>query len=255
MSLKSILNEMELNRPNANMEVETGNLQTLGGRTGLKRAAVETMKRLRLDYRNALLSQTAFIVVTGPHRNEFNDLASNENFGCFSADPEEFFKDLTSKISPTLFGREGTRQLFNIAGRILEDKMGDLDIGSYPMLAFNEKYNSSSATPQDFTSLIKNAIVDQVGSELVGINAVHSIVDSAIARKHSDPVTPVVLNTSDERFALDLQKNLKRLTGRVFLVSAGKSKSLVNNKDVLTVKNVSEETVSEVLSNIRNKIL
>jgi hypothetical protein len=255
MSLKSILKEIETNRPNAEMVVETGNPLTLGGRTGLKRAAVEATKRLRTDYRNALLTQTAFILVTGPHRNEFSELASNENFGCFSADPEEFFKDLTSKISPTLFGREGTRQLFNIAGRILEDKMGDLDIGSYPMLAFSEKYNSSSATPSDFTALIRNAIVDQVGSELVGINAVHSIVDSAIAKNHSDPVTPVVLNTSDEKFALDLQKNLKRLTSRVFLVSAGKSESLKNNKDVMTVKKVSEETVGEVLSNIRNKIL
>jgi hypothetical protein len=103
--------------------------------------------------------------------------------------------------------------------------------------------------------LIRNAIVDQVGSELVGINAVHSIVDSAIAKNHSDPVTPVVLNTSDEKFALDLQKNLKRLTSRVFLVSAGKSESFKNNKDVMTVKKVSEETVGEVLSNIRNKIL
>ena len=256
MSLNSILKEMAVNRPNAEMDVQMGGESTYRSREGLKRAATETLKRLKLDYRNELMTSTAFIIVTGASKDQFSDLASGDTFGCFSADPEEFYKDLASKINPSLFGREGVRQLFNIAGNILEDKALELDINSYPMLMFNEKYNRAVNNVDDFSALIRNAINDQVGSEIVGINAVHSIVDKAISKNHSAVVTPIVLNTADEKFALDLQVNLKRLTSRVFLVVAGKaSKDLSKAKDALLVKTVSEETVDEALITIRNKIL
>jgi hypothetical protein len=256
MSLSTILKEMETNRPNADMDVQMGSEATYGGRVGLKRAATETLKRLKLQYRNELMTSTAFIVVTGDGRDSFGQLASGDNFGCFLADPEEFYKDLASRINPTLFGREGVRQLFNIAGNILEDKALELDINSYPMLMFNEKYNSAVNSVEDFVPLIRNAVNDQVGSEIVGINAIHSIVDKAIGKNHSASVTPVVLNTADEKFALDLQNNLKRLTGKVFLVVAGKaSKNLYKTKEVVLVKTVSEESVGEALATIRSKIL
>ena len=256
MSLTTILKEMETNRPNAEMDVHLGAEATYGGRVGLKRAATETLKRLKLDYRNELMASTVFIIVTGASRDQFTELASNEAFGCFSTDPEELYKDLASKINPTLFGREGVRQLFNIAGNLLEDKALELDINSYPMLQFNDKYNRAVGNVEDFASVIKSAINDQVGSEIVGINAIHSIVDKAIGKNHSAKVTPLILNTSDEKFALDLQNNLKRLTPKIFLVVAGKaSKDLNKTKDAVLVKTVSEESVGEALGTIRSKIL
>ena len=103
--------------------------------------------------------------------------------------------------------------------------------------------------------LIRTAINEQVGSEIVGVNAVYSIVDKAIAKKHVAPVTPIILNTSDEKFALDLQTNLNRLKLKTFLVVAGKaSKTLHGVKDALFVKNVSEESVGEALSAVRSKL-
>ena len=255
MSLSSILKEMETNRPNAEMDVQMGNPSTYGGRVGLKRAAQETLKRLRLDYRNELKASTFFIIVTGSDRDAFTELASSEKFDCFATDPDDFFKDLTSRINPTLFGREGVKNLFNIAGNILEDKANELDIGSYPMLSFSDKYNRNVANAEEFSALIRTAICDQVGPEIVGINAFSSILDKAINKKHSATVTPVVLNTSDEKFALDLQNDLKRLTSKVFLVVAGKATKNVNQaKDVFKVKTVSEESVGEALSSIRNKV-
>lgn len=256
MSLVNILKEMETNRPNAEMDVHMGSEATYGGRLGLKRAATETLKRLKLDYRNELMASTVFIVVTGDNNKSFVDVASSGNFGCFSVDPDRFYKDLTSKINPSLFGRESVKNLFNIAGNILEDKALDLDINSYPMLSFNEKYNSAVNSAEDFVPLIRNAVNDQVGSEIVGIDAVHSIVDTAIGRNHSAVVTPVILSTLDEKFALDLQNNLKRLNSNVFLVVAGKaSKALLKNRDVVLVKTVSEESIGEALSSIRNRII
>ena len=256
MSLTNILKEIGTNRPNAEMDVQMGSEATYGGRVGLKRAATETIKRLKLDYRNELMTSTVFIVVAGAGRDTFSDLISYETYGCFTTDPNEFYKDLASRIDPSLFGREGVRNLFNLVGNLLEDKALELDINSYPMLQFNDKYNSAVKSVEDFVPLIRAAINDQVGSEIVGINAIHSIVDKAIERNHSAVVTPVVLNTSDEKFALDLQNNLNKLQSKVFLVVAGKaSKALREAKGAFLVKTVSEETVRETLEAIRNKVL
>lgn len=256
MSLTNILNEIETNRPNAEVDVQMGNPDTLGARSGLKRAAVEAIKRLRLDYRNELLKGTAFIVVTGPTRDSFTEVATSDAFGCFSADSDGFYKDLVSRVNPALFGREGARNLFNVVGNVLEDKMLELDIASYPMLAFSDKYNSAVNKSEDLLPLVKAAINDQVGSEIVGVNAIFSIVDRAIEKKHAAEVTPVILSTGDEKFALDLKTNLTRLTSKVFLVVAGKgSKSVQLADSAILVKTVSEESVGDALSGIRNKIL
>jgi hypothetical protein len=193
--------------------------------------------------------------VTGSESQSFAGLASNDTFGCFNADPEEFYRDLSSRIDPSLFGREGIRHLFNIAGNILEDKALELDIGSYPMLQFSDRYNSAVNSIEDFIPLIRRAVNDQVGSEIVGINAINTVTDLAIKKGHSASVAPVVLRTDDEVFALDLQKNLTRLTPKVFLVVAGKASKGLKQSSNIPVKTVSEETVGEALSTIRNKIL
>ncbi len=256
MSLVKILREMEENRPNSEMVLTMENPNTHGAKVGLKRSATEALLRLRTEYRKELLASTVFIITTGTAKDQFTELASNEIFDCFSADPEEFYKDIASRIDPTLYKRESIRHLYNIAGNILEDKCLELDIISFPMLMFSEKYNIGVTNAEEFAASLKNSINDQVGSEIVGINAVNSIVDLAIKRNHSAKVTPLVLNTSDEKLALDLLKNLKRLTPRTFLVVAGKSsKELKDNKEVILVKNVTEDTVGEALTSIRNKIL
>ena len=271
MSLSKLLKEIETNRPNAEMEVTQEPSTTYGGRVGLKRAATETIKRLKLDYRNELMLGTVFIVVTGPARDAFTELASSDEFGCFSTDPDEFFKDLASRVTPSLFGREGARQLFNIAGNILEDKMMELDVGSYQGISFSEKYNTGVKNVEDFIPVIKRAINDQVGPEIVGINAIHAILDRAIAKNHSAPVTPVILSTSDQKYALELYKNLPELVAKgtlspamhaakkklkSFLVFAGgKSSKVPGAEDAVFIKTVNEGSVGEALSAIRSRIL
>lgn len=265
MSLSTVLKEIETNRPNAEMDITMGSPQTYGGRVGLKRAAIEAVERLKLEYRNELMASTSFIIVTGSARNAFSELASSEKFECFSVDSEELYRDLVSSVDPQLFGRENAKGLFNIIDNVLRDKAVDLGIRSYPTLSFSDKYNSAVNNAEDLVSLVKTAINDQVGSEIVGLNSVYSIVDEAIKRNHSATVTPVILNTSDEKFALDLQKNLKRrrhsdgtysgLTDKVFLVVSGKASKEVRATATVSVKEVSEETVGEALTTIRSKIL
>lgn len=256
MSLSSILKEMEVSRPQSEMDVQMGSPETYGGRIGLKRAGIEAMKRLTLQYRNELMTSTMFIVVTGSSREAFTELATGDTFGCFSADPDAFYKDLASRIDPSLFGRESLGALFNIAGNILEDKAMELDIGSYPMLAFSDKYNVAVKNTEEFAALIRRAINDQVGPEIVGINSIHAIVNKAIEKNHSAVVTPVILSTDDEKFAFDLNKDLRRLTSKVFLVVAGKSSGNLHTANgAILVKKVTEESVGEALASIRNKVL
>ena len=271
MSLSTIINEIEKNRVNAEMDVQLGNQATHQARTGLKRAAVEAISRAKNDYRKELLASTVFIVVTGSNRDAFTELATSEAFGCFSTDPEEFFTDLAARISPpqvkpSLFGRESVQALFSIAQNVLADKNLELDIVSYPPLYFNDKYNRGVKSAEDFVTLIKSAIVDQVGCEVVGINAINSIVGSAIERKHAAEVTPLILNVSDEQFALDLAKNLKAhvlpsgasrgITSKVFLVVAGKaSKAVQATAGALVVRTATEESVGAALTTIKSKVL
>jgi hypothetical protein len=266
MSLKTILNEIETNKTNSEMDVSLGHPSTLGGRLGLKRAATEAVSRLKDQYYDELRASTAFIVVTGPNAESFSKLSGSDDFGCFSSDSDAFFKDLTSRINPKLFGRESVRALFNIASNILEDKAMELDIKSYNMLQFNDKYNSAVNKAEDFVPLVRNAVLDQVGAEIVGLNTVKTLVSTAIEKKHSAPVTPIVLNTPDERVAVDLFRNLKShvnkngekrgLTSKVFLVFTTKMPTNFKGvENVYAVKHVSNETVSEVLTAIKTKIL
>jgi hypothetical protein len=265
MSLSNILELMNKNRPLAETVVTMENPNTYKARVGVKRAATEALKQLRTQYSKELIGSTVFIVVTGAARDKFTEIASSEAFGCFVTDPESLYQELTSKITPSLFGRENARNLFNIAGTLLREKAFDLGIQSYPRLSFNDKYNAAVNKAEDFTPLLRNAINEQVGSEIVGINAIHSIVDTAINKNHSAAFTPIVLSTSDEKFALDLHKNLKRrevskgnwtgLTDKVFLVVAGKaSKTLASTGDFVKIKEVSEETATKAMDEIRDKL-
>lgn len=271
MSLVNILKEMEQNRPNSEMDVHMGNPATFGGRVGLKRAATENIKRLSVNYRKELMSSALFIVVVGTGQEAFTQLATTDAFGCFSVDPDRFYKNLAERVSPptvkpSLYGRENVRNLFNIAQNVLRDRAIELDIDSYPPLYFSDKYNTGVKTVEDFVPVLKSAVNDQVGAEIVGIDAIDSIVEGAIQKGHSASVTPIVFNTSDEKFALDLQRSLKRrrlpdgtytgLTDKVFLVVAGKaSKELAKATGNVLVKNVTEEAVGEALTTIRSKIL
>lgn len=261
MSLSTILKEIETNRPVAETEVSMDNPATYNGRLGLKRAAVEALKRLKAQYRNELMGSTAFIVVTGSARDSFTELATSETFGCFTTNPDDFFNDLVSRISPKLFGRETCKNLFNVLDNVIYEKAMELELKEYTPVRYNEKYNGDVSSPEKFVPIVKQAVVEQMGSEIVGVSSVNSIVDTAIKRGHSAPVTPVILSTSDEKFALELQRTLSDLkspnglNAKAFLVVAGKASKELKTSSAVVVKTVSEDTVGEALTTIRSKVL
>lgn len=254
MSLSKVLEEINKVKVYADEDVETGPIETLSGRRGRKNQAIEKLKTLKLEYKQSLIDSAAFIIVTGDKRDAFT-AAAVENFKCFSRDPNEFYEDLASRIPPTLYqGQASVSNIFDVLGRHLEDKAREIGIVGYPQMIFRQEYRVTLKDKADLTSLIRRAVNDQVGSEIVGIQAITSLVNPAIDRGHGAKVTPIVFSTSDEALALSLESTLSRLKPRgVFLVVAGKgTKALRAVEGVISVKDPTTEEVEKTLKAVSN---
>lgn len=252
MSLAKTLEGINKAKVYAEENVDSGPTETLGARRGRKNQAIESLKSLKREYRLGLLESAAFIIVTGEKRNVFASTAT-ESFGCFSANPTDIYEDLANRIPETLYqGKESVSNLFDILGRHLEDKAGELDIVGYPQLIFRQEYQITVKDKGDLTALIKRAINEQVGSEIVGLQAVTSLLDTTIKAGHGAKITPIILNTGEEKLALDLESTLRRLHPRgVFLVVAGKgTKALKAVPKVILVKDPTNENVEQALTSV-----
>lgn len=256
MSLESTIKEIKRLKPFAEENTEDGPVETLSGRRGRKNQALGELQRLRRVYINDLLRSAVFIVVTGKGREEFETIATGQAFGLFSSDPETFYKDLARRVHPTLYaGSASPTNLFDVLGRHLEDKMSELEVNEYNQMIFKEKYIQVVSTPEQFVTLLKRAINEQIGAEVVGVQAAHSIVDKAIQMGHAAKITPIVLSTGDDSLALSLVKDLERLSPRVFLVNVGKtSKELRAVEDSINLKEVNEEVVKTTFDKIKATI-
>lgn len=256
MSLSKVLEEIKKVKPHADEDCEVGPIETLNGRRGRKRAAIEQLKTLKRQYTDELRRSAAFILVTGSARDSFTNIATQE-FKCFSADPEAIYKELANRISPALYqGRDTVGDLFDVLGRHLEDKAGEIGIVGYPQLIFKQQYRRNISNKEEFAELVKQALNEQVGGEIVGINAVHTLTNEAIERNHSARVTPIILSSSDEKLVVDLSSSLERLTSRVFVVTAGKSSKAIKASvpGVISIKEPTNESVEQALTTISETI-
>lgn len=255
MSLQTTLEEIKKVKPFAEEDTNSGPVETLNARRGRKSQAIESLKRLKRQYKQDLLLNSVFIIATGSERADFTKLATEE-FGVFSADPEQFYQDLAKRVPPTLYlGKQGVSNIFDVLGRHLEDKMNELDINEYNQLLFKAEYAQQIDSLDQFTSLIKKAINKQIGSEIAGIQAINSLVDTAIDKNHSDKITPIILSTGDEQLAQDLLNDLGRLTSRVFLsISGDASETLKTLDGAVILKDSNKSTVGNALKAMRKSI-
>ena len=255
MSLQKTLEEIKVYKPIAEEDINAGPRETYSGREGRKRNAVAKLKELKEQYINELRLSSVFVIVSGSGKDQFAELAKTE-FKCFTADPEGFYKDLADRLPPALYSQKTPpSNLFDIMGRHLEDKATEMNITAYPQLIFHSKYQKACNGKEDFINLIKEAINDQVGSEISGLHVIRAIADEAVKANHGSRLTPIVLATNDEKFALDLKSTLGRIGSRVFLVAAGKgAKTVRSTEGAFTVKEVNNETVENTLTNIRKLV-
>lgn len=253
MSLVKILEEIKKVEPLAKEDVETPPYETLTARRGRKNQALESMSRLKQAYANELRSTAAFILVVGDKRDEF--VAAATKHKCFTADPEQFFSNLIDRIPAALYlGKESIVNTFDILGRHIEDMAGDLGIVGYPQLIFRQEYQRQVNNRSEFLSLVKQAVVNQIGGELVGIQAVRSLIDGAIEKRYAAKFAPILLPTADERFAMVVSNDLERISSRVFLVKAGATSEDFKDGDALTVEEPTDESVKGALKSISNSL-
>ena len=255
MSLQKTLEEMKKHAVYANEDVDSGPVETLNGRRGRKKAAVESLKNLRRQYSDDLLRSAVFILTVGTDREVFEKIASTDG-NCLLSQADSFYSDLANRIHPTLYaGKNPSANLFDVVGRHLEDKARELGMTEYPQLLYKTAYSRMVQSPEEFTALLKQAITEQVGGEVVGINAIRELTDTAIAKEHSASATPVLLSTEDSKFAVELISHLERLTPRVFLVVAGKApKQLKTMQGAIVVKEANSESVEAALTRIKNNL-
>lgn len=252
MSLNKVIEQIKSAKVFAEEDVNSGPVETLNGRRGRKNQAIEQLRILKNQYKTELMESAAFIIVTGEKREAFQYTAAEE-FKCFVTNPNEFYEDLARRIPTSLYqGKESVSGLFDILGRHLEDKAGELGIVGYPQMIFRQNYRSVLKNKEDLVDLVREAINDQVGPEIVGIQAINSLLNTAIDKEHAAKVTPIILSTDNDELALYLEKSLDRLHPRgVFLVVAGKgSKTLRATKGALLVKDPTPESVEQTLKTI-----
>lgn len=252
MSLQKVLEEIKVVKPLSEEDISAGPRETYAGREGRKRNATERYKDLKEKYIDELRASAVFILVCGSGKDQFSEVAQKE-FGCFSSDPDGFYKDLANRLNPELYnGKTSGSNLFDILGRYLEDKATEMKLSSYPQLIMKQQYFRAIKDKNDFVSLIKQAINEQVGSEIVGIHTLREVSEKAIDAGHGSKLTPIVLSTDDEELALDLNSTLGRIGSRSFLVSAGKGAKTIRSIDgAFAVKEIDKESVENVLTNIR----
>lgn len=256
MSLTQTMEKIKTNLPYTTEDVDSGPRETMAARRGRKARAIDEVKTLKREYRQGLLQSAVFIITTGSEKDAFGSWAASP-FECFVANPSLFYEQLANRIPEVLWkGKESMVNLFDVIGRHLYDMAVDLDLNEYDQLIFKQEHYVSIKTKADLVALLKKALNAQVGSEIVGIQAVTSIVDIAIERSHTAKATPIVLATDDEALALDLESSLRRLNPRgVFLVVAGKgTKNLRAVPGVISIKEPTEESVGQAIKSIKSAI-
>jgi len=254
MLLTKIIEEIKKVQPLAEENVDAGPFETMNARRGRKLQAIESLNRLRTAYTTELRRTAAFIVVLGDQRDAFTKLAV-DGFKCYEADPDAYFSHLVDRVPQTVYLRESLANAFDVLGRYIEDSAHELDIVGYPQLIFRQEYQRTVKSREDFIGVVRQAVVEQIGGEIVGIQAARSLTPTAIQKENSAKFTPILLPTGDERFGLTVARDLERISTRVFLVVAGKTNAdLSKLEDAIFVTEPSKEDVKKALKTISSQL-
>lgn len=253
-ALKDLVKTIEKTKTLA--ESDAGyDVQTRRIRLGKINRAKEDLKGLYEEYRNELKSRSAIILLTGSKSKKFNDIATSEEFGCFSVDGDEFYNEITSRINSRLFTDEmASPSLFNLINDKFEEVAVDLGIVSYPMMRFESKYKKILKDKKDLIDLTKKAFNDKVGGEVVGLYALNKVVPKAAAEGFAGKIVPVLLHCEDESLALSLEQDLKKMFSNVFIVTAGEVSEEVSLRALTSADTASKKSVGESLLKIKESL-
>jgi hypothetical protein len=95
---------------------------------------------------------------------------------------------------------------------------------------------------------VTSAVVDIVGSEVVGLDALERITEKAVNKNYKSKIVPILIQSPDENFIVSITEGLKRLNPRVIKVLAGKTETDLKAK--ISLEEVDEKNVEETLKTI-----
>ncbi len=183
--------------------------RTRVGIIGAQRKATDSMDGLVAAYAKALQAKSVTIVLLGEpaHLDAFMVLAKKENVNV-SVDIREFYKDIATKIWPSVAKQEWTaNQLNQTIQTVLTigTSLGVIDIDYDYRKGFIPKH---VVNLQHATELVRETIRERIGDTITRGFIYKTLVDRALASDTTDasPVPVLIVGAEDEAEANSLQQ-------------------------------------------------
>jgi len=227
-------------------------------RGALKSQAVrakEDLKQLTFDYRNAVRSNCAFILVNGASADKFAEISSSE-FQCFSIDGNKLYNLLLENIDPRLYvGRPTGSSLFDIVSSNFEGIASDIGIVGFPPLTFTQKYKKNIKDKEDLLDLVTRAFNEKIGAEASAFYAIDQASKNAIDNDFTGVVLPICIHSTSEELIKEFATSFRAITKNVFIVTTGtKPSKEIKDMAVANIKSINNEEVEKTLVSIKEKL-
>lgn len=224
-------------------------------RMGHIKRAKEDLVDLYYQYRQEVKERALFILVTGDEAEKFAKSAE-KSFNCFSLDAELMYKELLDKVPKQLkVNTTASSSMFDHLLVHFEDRAKQIDIIGFPMLVFEQKYKKVLQSEEEALQLVKQAMGDKIGHEVIALDAIEKISIKAVNQDFSGKVAPIVLYSNDGKFVTEVMKGIRRsVTNKVYMVSAGSTQEETENLSFDSIKKVTKSSVENSLKKIKESL-
>lgn len=252
MNLKELIEKIIVNKKIAEKDVEFEPVTTYKHRCGSRTNAISELEILMMEYRNAVIKSSIFILSVGEDSEEFLKL-SESDFGCLCFSAEKLFEDVANMIEPQVYlNQKSSGYLVTQIQDCLSDLGQDAGVLSLPMIRYQTKYDTTINSKKELVDFIKILVVENIGVELLLIMAVSDASKIAINEQRLSSVLPIVLDVKDSALLAEIKKESDRFTKNVFVVGSGKVSKKIDCG--IKLKEVNKEEVEKALVTIKSKI-
>jgi hypothetical protein len=215
--------------------------QTFTTRFGKIKRAKNDLIELYFQYRNEIQKRALFVVLDGKKGNsdKFAEIAESE-FDCFVSDSEEIFQEIVSGVHKAYYKNiVSSPGLFDVLMGSFNEIANRVGIIEYPMVLFDKKYLRNLKTEKDVLDLAKEAFIDKLGGELIGVYAIDKAATQGIKKEYDGNIAPILIKANDKKIVDKLNKDLLSLNRNTFTINLDGEEvnsSLVENK-LLEIRN------------------
>lgn len=253
-NLADILKEMDAKRAIINAEINP-DIATARNMRDRQKSAALRVEQLQVEYRNALLGRTVFIVMYGAESSKLAGMAQKD-FGSFSADAETIFQRIASEVPVSSYSnKNASPALFDIISHALEGVAAEAGVSSFPQPMFKTSKHARKLTnKEELTSLIKQVVSEDVGSEIIAVHAVTATYLTALEAGFAGKVFPVVLHTPDVTYAAKLMSDIeKRLNRPVYAITV-KGEDVIKLDQTVVMPSSTKTALKNALTSIKKAL-